>query len=189
MHRRQRLTWVQKAEIYDERMRHNINGSVSELKEIFEWATKKMKLHFAPYRITIQRIREKGESIKVLASRSREHQKQRTTVVSELLENCLSDWVYEKYNRRVCVTEDLICEKGGLVQVLSRAVAYCGNSTVRDRDALVLTWRVDCNTIHHTGWIRSFLNRHKAKARNFVRARPLGSTRPTAVLFLCWFFL
>ena len=80
MHRRQRLTWVQKAEIYDECMRHKINGSVSELKEIAEWATKKIELHFVPFRITIQRIREKGESIKVLASTSRKHQKQKATV-------------------------------------------------------------------------------------------------------------
>ena len=29
------------------------------------------------------------------------------------------------------------------------------------------------NTVHHTGWIRSFLNRHKTRVRNVVRARAL----------------
>ena len=145
MYRRQRLSWVQKSVIYDECLRRETTISVVELVEIAVWAKRKLKKFYQSSWITIYRILKNGESMKAFVSSPSKNQKQKLVVTSTTLKNCTSYWVWDKYYRRVYVTECIICET-------SKALRDYLNSI------LPVEKKVDLKL--SIGWLRRF------KARN-----------------------
>ncbi len=115
--RSQRLTWEQKLAIIDElkkRQNQNVNCT---LEKIGAWAKQQFYLQKITHRNTISRIKHEKNSLKDLWVKEicRENP---LFVTSNSVETTITSWIWDMYERKVFISDELIQEKARRIQLL-----------------------------------------------------------------------
>ncbi len=116
--RRQSLTWEQKFAIINELEKRRNQNKSHTVDEIGRWAKQKFNLQKIPHRNTILRIKSEKDFLKKSVNEGKLKRKNRIFVSSNSEETAITSWIWDMYERKVFISDELIQEKARRIQLL-----------------------------------------------------------------------